>query len=569
MSQDITKASLTELGTEEFDPQFPTSDQQMDVLNYGQDVNKARGSLVEQVTVDQEESARIVEQTRKKLKQQKTHAEEKTETLEQEVEDLRSLCMERETQLVQTQTTLNKVVIQLREAQHQQNDTSTDEATTVALKNQLHDMEEASKAAKRQIIKLEKTLMDQAGDVNVSQIHQQELKEKSIELAEQAKLLEAAQHAADTFKTELQEHSQQDDTLTQNLSDAQATIGSLQSDFDKATKAEETLKQELRDVNKQISQLKYSLNEEQQKRTGAEQSLSEALASSQIQETQNKVRKYQERIAALEHTEHASAETILRLQAELKTSNQQVATEHKRLNDLRARAKATLEAGQQKNARIQYLEDQLRANQEIKTHQEDVHLNLYTQINTLEEQLISVLNHNRLLEDELSGNGNIESPEPKVDLDLKIIETNNQLGNLLLKSGAITNEQLQEVLHERKLPGYDRSNRIGQQFVDKGYATEDVVAQAIAHQMKVPFLRIERNTIKYNAIRHVDAQLAKMHSCIPAYVQAGFLMLAMVNPMDLVAIEDIERSSGLTVKVMVATSEDIKEAIKQYYKKSA
>jgi hypothetical protein len=153
--------------------------------------------------------------------------------------------------------------------------------------------------------------------------------------------------------------------------------------------------------------------------------------------------------------------------------------------------------------------------------------------------------------------------ESKVNVEFDEVEAKQKLGDLLLETRVITKEQLDEVLTERR-EGIDHG-KIGQAFIDKGFATEDVVVQALAHQMEVPFLRIEHNSIRHEAIRMISERMAENHVCIPIRVENERLVVAMQNPMDLIAIEDIERIGGYPVDPVAATPSNIREAIATYY----
>ena len=617
MSKSTKKIKTDGLGATE-ETLSPTAEQQTDIVDYVQNVKKALASLVDQVAEDQKQSSRIVEKTRDELQSQKTVTAKLSESLDTQVKTLQSKCDEQEAQLAHVQSELDQTTQNFQDELRKQKEAPSNEEEMIGLKNQLQDMQVSSKAAKRRIENLENTLKEQSDDIESSQNLQQELVQQTLELAEQAELLSIAQHAADDFKAkldplqqeldearnnlalleknkaeafqaqnaeqqeltdacthietlegQLQKQTQEIDRLTQSFSEAQASLTPLQTKLDNVVASEATSKQELREVHKHITKLNYSLEEEKKLRIKAEQSQNAAMAATNVQETQEQLRTYRERIAALETTENASADTILKLKEELKKTHKSNTQGRTRLEELRDRAKATLNTDQQKDDRIRFLEEKLATNQDTKNAQQNVHRNLHEQIVTLEKQLKSAVHCNETLKAQLASEKGAISPKPPVNVELKILENNNRLGRLLLKSGVITQAQLDEVLAERQHPDFDRTMRIGHQFIKKGYASEDMVAQALAHQMKIPFLRIEHNTVNYNAVHRVTKQLAEMHQCMPVFIQAGNLMLAMVNPIDLVAIEDIERSSGYPVKVMISTSEDIHDAINQYYKKSA
>lgn len=509
----------------------PTSGQQTDIIEYVEDVKNALASLVDQVEEGQAHTSRMVEKTRDELSKQKTVSAKYTESLDDHIQSLQVRYDDQAAQLERLQLELDQKTQELQAFESREEESPSNEQEIVEYKNQLHEKEEANQAGKRRITALEETIESQKGLLDETQGLEQEL-------AQQTQAIEV---------------------LTLSLADSQAALAPLQTSLDKATDAESTLQKELRDVHKDIAKLNYALDEEKKLRNKAESARDEALSVSQAQESQEPFRPYEERIAALETTEQASADTILQLKKDLRTAHKYNTQGREALETLQEEAKGTLDADNQKDERIQFLERKFSESQETQHAQQSVHHNLHEQIVTLEKQLKEALSAQSTLKEDTS------EPDPRVDLELKAAENTNRLGQLLLTSGVITQAQLDEVLSERQHSNYDRSLRTGQQFIEKGYATEDIVAQAVAHQMEIPFLRIEHNTVKYSAVRLVSKQLAQMHQCMPLFVQAGNLVVAMVNPMDLIAIEDIEHSTGLPVKVMVSTPSDIQEAFTHYY----
>lgn len=136
------------------------------------------------------------------------------------------------------------------------------------------------------------------------------------------------------------------------------------------------------------------------------------------------------------------------------------------------------------------------------------------------------------------------------------------MSEILVGADIITLEQLNEALDvQRDNP----QARLGDILVKKGFATEDSVAQALAYQRKIEFIRISDTPIEKKALKLINGRLAEKHACIPLSVEKKRLVVAMANPLDLIAIEDIERASERDVDPVVATPSDIHSAIREYY----
>jgi hypothetical protein len=136
------------------------------------------------------------------------------------------------------------------------------------------------------------------------------------------------------------------------------------------------------------------------------------------------------------------------------------------------------------------------------------------------------------------------------------------IGELLVNAGLVTPAQVDEAIEIQR---NDRQQHIGAILVANGWASEEAVAQALAYQCNVPFVRMDTLSLKPESAGLISERLAHQHSCIPIDSDGATMTLAMVNPLDLVAIEDIERATSLKVEVVVGVPREIKEAIEKYY----
>ncbi|HOE67217.1 MAG TPA: hypothetical protein PLO62_11890 [Candidatus Hydrogenedentes bacterium] len=133
-----------------------------------------------------------------------------------------------------------------------------------------------------------------------------------------------------------------------------------------------------------------------------------------------------------------------------------------------------------------------------------------------------------------------------------------RLGEILLAEQDVTDEQLGEALAVQEQDPY---RRIGAILVDQGIATEETVARALARQLIMRFIDLDRVEPDPEAVRVISERLAHHHGCIPVSVTGDEVLLAMANPLDLIAIEDVELASGRRVEPAVATATAIRRAI--------
>lgn len=132
------------------------------------------------------------------------------------------------------------------------------------------------------------------------------------------------------------------------------------------------------------------------------------------------------------------------------------------------------------------------------------------------------------------------------------------LGEILLAAGIIDEHQLEEAL---KIQKQTPMKHLGDILVELGFVSEYAVAQSLACQCDVPFSILTEKDISSDAINAVPPRIIRQHNCIPMRVTERTLTVALTNPIDLVAIEDLEHASGKRVEVVVSTPTDIKNLL--------
>ncbi len=140
--------------------------------------------------------------------------------------------------------------------------------------------------------------------------------------------------------------------------------------------------------------------------------------------------------------------------------------------------------------------------------------------------------------------------------------TVKKIGELLVESGLISPEQLEEALKESRV---GKGLRVGAIIAKKGYASEVDIAQTLSFQLNIPFVDISSATVDPEAIKIVSENLAKKYLLVPLYLERKVLKVAMTDPLNLNAIDDIRFSTGMEVKPCVATLSDVTGAILRYY----
>ncbi len=140
--------------------------------------------------------------------------------------------------------------------------------------------------------------------------------------------------------------------------------------------------------------------------------------------------------------------------------------------------------------------------------------------------------------------------------------TNKQLGELLLEWGIINEQQLEKGLAAQK----EKGGLIGEVLVELGFCKEEDIAQALTAQYGFPYLPLGNYEINPEVISIIPGRVAKQYFLIPIDKIGNNLTVAMSNPLNVQAIEDVEMISSCTVQTFVSTSSDVKKAIAKYYK---
>jgi len=139
--------------------------------------------------------------------------------------------------------------------------------------------------------------------------------------------------------------------------------------------------------------------------------------------------------------------------------------------------------------------------------------------------------------------------------------TNKHLGELLVERGILTRPQVQEAVDHQKTAG----GLFGEVLVKLGYATEENIAQALTTQYGFPYLPLANYEIDTEVIKTVPENVCRQFCLIPIDKIGKSLTLAMSNPLNVQAAEDVELITGCTVQAFVATGTDIKTSINKYY----
>lgn len=144
-----------------------------------------------------------------------------------------------------------------------------------------------------------------------------------------------------------------------------------------------------------------------------------------------------------------------------------------------------------------------------------------------------------------------------------------KLGEVLVAAGVITEEQVEVALRAQDddVDHLGKRRRLGEILVALHFITEEQVARALSGQLRLGYVDLRTLDIAYEDSRLITQALAERHKVIPIGLSVDDqLLLAMVDPTDVVARDDIQAASGKRVKPLVACETHIKWAITKAYR---
>ena len=138
-----------------------------------------------------------------------------------------------------------------------------------------------------------------------------------------------------------------------------------------------------------------------------------------------------------------------------------------------------------------------------------------------------------------------------------------RLGELLVNAGAITKMNLEAALGEQKVS----QMRLGEVLIKNGYLTELHLAEALCEQLELPFVSLVQTRPSQGALALIPENVAVRLNVIPVSIDGiQKITVAMSDPMDALAVDEIRMLTNRDVSIMVATASDINKALSGYYK---
>ena len=142
----------------------------------------------------------------------------------------------------------------------------------------------------------------------------------------------------------------------------------------------------------------------------------------------------------------------------------------------------------------------------------------------------------------------------------KVTTRPGQLGHLLLQRGLITEEQLASALAEQA----ENRRPLGRVLIDRGLLTEENLVCALAEQSGYEYVDLNEQQPDASVFSMLTAALARRYQAIPLRWEGDKLVVAMADPRNVLAVDDIRTHTGRTLKIVVASAASVASAIERF-----
>jgi type IV pilus assembly protein PilB len=146
--------------------------------------------------------------------------------------------------------------------------------------------------------------------------------------------------------------------------------------------------------------------------------------------------------------------------------------------------------------------------------------------------------------------------------------TKKKIGELLLLKGLITREQLQQALLQQAIlfKSTQRQDKLlGQILIELGYVSEEEFSGILALQCGYPYIDIDQCKIEPAVLALIPENMAKKYGIFPIDKIQDIFTVAMVHPLDKLAIEQIKKFTKSDVRIFLTTSLELENMVLKYY----
>lgn len=139
-------------------------------------------------------------------------------------------------------------------------------------------------------------------------------------------------------------------------------------------------------------------------------------------------------------------------------------------------------------------------------------------------------------------------------------KTRKLLGDLLVESNVISDEQLHFALSQKR-----RDEKLGDYLITENLITEQQLIEVLEFQLGIPHVNLNQYSIDPELLQLVPKELAKRTNIMPLKKNKNKLLIAMADPMDYFAIEEVRMATGCQIETSIAAKDDLFRTITKYY----
>ncbi|OIQ10973.1 GspE/PulE family protein [Neomoorella thermoacetica] len=143
------------------------------------------------------------------------------------------------------------------------------------------------------------------------------------------------------------------------------------------------------------------------------------------------------------------------------------------------------------------------------------------------------------------------------------MDSRRRLGDLLIEAGMLTPAQLEQALQEQKRSG----ERLGKVLIRLGFITEASMLEVLEFQLGIPKVVLADYHLDPEVVRLVPEGLARRYQAIPIRLDGNRLLVAMADPLNLVALDDLRLVTGKEIMPAIAAEKEIEAALSRFWQR--
>ena len=142
-----------------------------------------------------------------------------------------------------------------------------------------------------------------------------------------------------------------------------------------------------------------------------------------------------------------------------------------------------------------------------------------------------------------------------------MVDEKKSFGDFLVGLGVLSADHLKKASQEQR----QRGERLEQAIVRLGYAKEELILQCLADYFNLPYVDLDTYLIDEKTVNTISEEVARRHTLIPLFKIGNALTVAMSNPLNLLALDEVRNKVKTDVEIAISTEKKIRKAIDQHY----